>query len=54
MARDPTRADEIEGEVSRAVREQYEENPYPRWIKAARRSSTRCLPAASPDKFPTC
>ena len=23
----------IEGEVSRAVREQYEENPYPRWIK---------------------
>ncbi|HZC57437.1 MAG TPA: tetratricopeptide repeat protein [Xanthobacteraceae bacterium] len=24
----------IEGEVSRVVREQYEENPYPRWIKA--------------------
>jgi tetratricopeptide (TPR) repeat protein/SAM-dependent methyltransferase len=24
----------IEGDVSRAVREQYEENPYPRWIKA--------------------
>ncbi len=24
----------IAGEVSRAVREQYEENPYPRWIKA--------------------
>lgn len=23
----------IDGEVSRAVREQYEENPYPRWIK---------------------
>jgi SAM-dependent methyltransferase len=25
---------EIEGEVSRKVREQYEENPYPLWIKA--------------------
>jgi tetratricopeptide (TPR) repeat protein len=24
----------IDGEVSRAVREQYEENPYPRWVKA--------------------
>ncbi|MGC1279977.1 MAG: tetratricopeptide repeat protein [Xanthobacteraceae bacterium] len=24
----------IEGEISQAVREQYEENPYPRWIKA--------------------
>jgi tetratricopeptide (TPR) repeat protein/SAM-dependent methyltransferase len=24
----------IEGEVSRAVREQYEENPYPRWVVA--------------------
>jgi tetratricopeptide (TPR) repeat protein/SAM-dependent methyltransferase len=25
----------IDGEVSRAVRQQYEENPYPRWVKAA-------------------
>jgi tetratricopeptide (TPR) repeat protein/SAM-dependent methyltransferase len=25
----------IDGEVSRAVRRQYEENPYPRWVKAA-------------------
>jgi tetratricopeptide (TPR) repeat protein len=25
----------IEDEISRAVRQQYEENPYPRWIKAA-------------------
>ncbi|MGA8614080.1 MAG: methyltransferase domain-containing protein [Xanthobacteraceae bacterium] len=24
----------IEGEVSRAVRQQYEENPYPRWVQA--------------------
>lgn len=24
----------IDGEVSRAVREQYEQNPYPRWVKA--------------------
>ncbi|MGD0024734.1 MAG: methyltransferase domain-containing protein [Xanthobacteraceae bacterium] len=24
----------IDGEVSRAVRQQYEENPYPRWVKA--------------------
>jgi hypothetical protein len=24
----------IEGEVSRAVRQQYEESPYPRWVKA--------------------
>jgi SAM-dependent methyltransferase len=27
---------EIDGEVSRLVREQYEENPYPRWVVAAR------------------
>ena len=26
---------EIDGEVSRAVRQQYEENPYPRWTKPA-------------------
>jgi SAM-dependent methyltransferase/tetratricopeptide (TPR) repeat protein len=26
---------EIEGEVSRVVRQQYEENPYPRWLAAA-------------------
>ncbi len=25
----------IDGEVSRAVRQQYEESPYPRWVKAA-------------------
>jgi tetratricopeptide (TPR) repeat protein/SAM-dependent methyltransferase len=25
---------DIDGEVSRAVRQQYEENPYPRWVKA--------------------
>jgi 2-polyprenyl-3-methyl-5-hydroxy-6-metoxy-1,4-benzoquinol methylase len=25
----------IDGEVSRAVRHQYEENPYPRWVKAS-------------------
>ena len=28
------RSRSIDGEVSQAVREQYEENPYPRWIKA--------------------
>jgi tetratricopeptide (TPR) repeat protein len=33
----------IEDDVSQAVRQQYEENPYPRWIKAA--------PAPSPIKF---
>ncbi len=49
------RLTEVEGEVTRSVMQQYEENPYPRWIKMPTASAVRSvdellrqeLPAAS-------
>jgi tetratricopeptide (TPR) repeat protein/SAM-dependent methyltransferase len=35
LAQDIPALTEIDGEVSRSVRQQYEENPYPRWTKPA-------------------
>jgi tetratricopeptide (TPR) repeat protein/SAM-dependent methyltransferase len=42
----------IEGEVSRAVREQYEENPYPRWIKAGPPLQRAVFKDAPPEPVP--
>lgn len=39
---------EIEGDVSRAVRRQYEENPYPRWVTAAVPGQSPVRPAPQP------
>ena len=43
---------DIAGEVSRAVREQYEENPYPRWVKAGPPEKHPSLPNAPPAPSP--
>ncbi len=40
-----TRLTSIDGEVSQAVREQYEENPYPRWVKVDIEGLPRSIPA---------
>jgi SAM-dependent methyltransferase len=40
----------IDGEVSRAVRQQYEESPYPRWVKTG--ASTHAGPATPDDTAP--
>lgn len=42
----------IEDEVSRLVRDQYEENPYPRWVKAAPAGDATELYAYLRRKFP--
>jgi tetratricopeptide (TPR) repeat protein/SAM-dependent methyltransferase len=42
----------IEDSVSRAVRAQYEDNPYPRWIKAAPIAASRSLEDYLRRKFP--
>ena len=42
----------IEGEVSRAVREQYEENPYPRWIKAGPPVQPTIFKDTPPEQIP--
>ena len=43
----------IDDDVSKRVREQYEENPYPRWVKAAGGVKPMALNAALRAKFPT-
>ena len=43
---------EIDGEVSRAVRQQYEENPYPRWIKPALPQQHTLLAGRQPGQIP--
>ncbi len=43
----------IDDDVSKRVREQYEENPYPRWVKAAGGVKPMALDAALRAKFPT-
>lgn len=40
----------IDGEVSRAVRQQYEENPYPRWTKAGPPGQPAALDSRQPDQ----
>jgi SAM-dependent methyltransferase len=42
----------IDGEVSRAVREQYEENPYPRWAKSGTAEWPVALGASEPSRSP--
>ncbi|MFZ3337364.1 MAG: tetratricopeptide repeat protein, partial [Xanthobacteraceae bacterium] len=42
----------IEGEVSQAVREQYEENPYPRWIKAGPPVQPTIFKGTPPEQIP--
>lgn len=42
----------IEGEVSRLVRQQYEENPYPRWITAGPAGRPAVLHKHGPDQAP--
>jgi len=42
----------IEDPVSRKVRQQYEENPYPRWIKLPPAGATRSLDAYLREQFP--
>jgi SAM-dependent methyltransferase len=43
----------IDDNVSKRVREQYEENPYPRWVKAAGGVKPMALDAVLRGKFPT-
>jgi len=42
----------IEAEVSRRVQEQYEENPYPRWVKLAPGGTPKPLAASLRELFP--
>jgi SAM-dependent methyltransferase len=42
----------IEDEVSRAVQQQYEENPFPRWVKLARPGRASTLNRALREMFP--
>jgi SAM-dependent methyltransferase len=43
---------EIDGEVSRSVRQQYEENPYPRWTKPAQPQQHTLLAGREPGQIP--
>jgi SAM-dependent methyltransferase len=43
---------EIDGEVSRSVRQQYEENPYPRWVKPALPQQHTLLAGRQPGQIP--
>jgi tetratricopeptide (TPR) repeat protein/SAM-dependent methyltransferase len=43
---------EIDGEVSRSVRQQYEENPYPRWTKPALPQQHTLLAGRQPGQSP--
>jgi SAM-dependent methyltransferase len=43
---------EIDGEVSRSVRQQYEENPYPRWVKPALPQQHTLLAGRQPGQTP--
>jgi tetratricopeptide (TPR) repeat protein/SAM-dependent methyltransferase len=43
---------EIDGEVSRLVRQQYEENPYPRWVKPALPQEHTLLAGRQPEQIP--
>ena len=43
---------EIDGEVSRSVRQQYEENPYPRWVKPALPQRHTLLAGRQPGQIP--
>ncbi len=43
---------EIEDRVSQAVRQQYEENPYPRWVRAAPAPNPKTLAARLRELFP--
>ena len=42
----------IDGEVSRSVRQQYEENPYPRWTKPALPQQHTLLASRRPEQIP--
>jgi tetratricopeptide (TPR) repeat protein/SAM-dependent methyltransferase len=42
----------IEAEISRTVRRQYEENPYPRWVRAAAPGRTSTIDELMRGKFP--
>jgi len=44
----------IEDEVSRRVRHQYEENPYPRWVRAAGQVVPVSIDRYLREQFPTC
>jgi tetratricopeptide (TPR) repeat protein/2-polyprenyl-3-methyl-5-hydroxy-6-metoxy-1,4-benzoquinol methylase len=46
------RLTEIESGVSETVRQQYEENPYPRWVRAARVPPPRRIDARLREMFP--
>jgi SAM-dependent methyltransferase len=46
------RSTRIEDEVSLLVQNQYEENPYPRWIKAAPAGKTKSLVEIMRERFP--
>jgi tetratricopeptide (TPR) repeat protein/SAM-dependent methyltransferase len=43
---------EIDSEVSRSVRQQYEENPYPRWVKVALPQQHTLLASRKPGQIP--
>jgi SAM-dependent methyltransferase len=43
---------EIDGEVSRSVRQQYEENPYPRWTRPALPQQPTLLAGRQPGQIP--
>src|SRR5580693_7656830 len=43
---------EIDGEVSRSVRQQYEESPYPRWVKPALPQQHTLLAGRQPGQIP--
>jgi tetratricopeptide (TPR) repeat protein/SAM-dependent methyltransferase len=43
---------EIDGEVSRSVRQQYEENPYPRWTRPALPQQQTLLAGRQPGQIP--
>src|SRR5580704_14387068 len=52
LAKDIFALTEIDGEVSRSVRQQYEENPYPRWVKPALPQQHTMLAGRQPGQIP--
>src|SRR5580704_17794457 len=52
LAKDIPALTEIDGEVSRSVRQQYEENPYPRWVKPALPQQHTLLAGRQPGQIP--
>jgi len=52
LAQDIPALTEIDGDVSRAVRQQYEENPYPRWTRPALPQQPTPLAGRQPGQIP--